>query len=95
MSDSSPVRITIVRLKNPCNACIIVGRLLVESIERVRQEWPELEVEERELEDVREAVNVPGIEIERFPALLLNGDQITAGSMITPRDLSRLVECIK
>jgi len=92
MSDRAPVHITLVRLKNPCNACIIVGRLLIESIERACRERPDVEFTETELADIRDAAKVPGVEIERFPAILLNGEQVTAGSMITPRELLKLME---
>ena len=95
MSEPVAIRVTLVRLKNPCNACIIVGRLLLESVERVKRDRPDIAFEQIELADVREAPRIPGIEVERFPSLLLNGEQISAGSMVTPRDLNEMMERLR
>lgn len=86
------VRLTLVRLAKACSSCAIVENLVREAVGRVRAEIPELDVSEHVVDSPREIAGVPNLEVERFPALILEGEQITAGSIITPRDLRRLVE---
>jgi hypothetical protein len=87
-----PLQLTIVRLARACSSCAIIENLVQESIRRVQRDYPQLEVNERVVDSIAEINAVEDLEVERFPAVILAGEQITAGSIVTPKELRLLVE---
>lgn len=85
------VRLKLVTLVQACSSCAIVETLVRESVEKVLAKAPNVEYEATFVGTPQEIEAVPNLEVERFPALLVNGEQITAGSIITPRDLEEIV----
>jgi len=86
------VKITLVSLKDPCTACNIIYGLIKETVEKVQKEYSNVEVELVELEHIKEASKVEGLEVEKFPAVLVNNEQITAGSLLTKRQLVSIIQ---
>jgi hypothetical protein len=80
-----------VTLRYPCTACVIIDQAVHEVVGKLKTLFPDLEIAERVLESPKEARSVEGLEIERFPALLLNGEQLTAGSIPNRRELERTI----
>jgi hypothetical protein len=79
-------------MEQPCTACVITGNLLSEVLDKILAERQEFELEKISLTHIKDAKNVPGLEIERFPALLVNGEQITAGSIMSKKQLLKLID---
>ena len=75
--------------KNPCTACVILNNLDCESLQKVADARSDFTWETVEIGHPSEARLVPGLEVESFPAVLLDGEQITAGNLLSPRLLER------
>ena len=82
------VHMKVISMKYPCTACLIVFQTVKESVERVLADFEGLEVEYIELEDLKDLHRLEGLEVEKFPALLINGEQVTAGSILSKRQLA-------
>lgn len=89
MSQAKP-RITMVSLKEPCSACLIIDGLLRETLDKLGRET-DIDVEFIVLENLKDVSKVEGLEVEKFPALLINGEQVTAGGLVTERQLRSLI----
>jgi hypothetical protein len=74
-------KITIVTLSQPCSACYITEGLVREMFNKFKKEFPFIDIEYIILDNLREVANIEGIEIEKFPAVLIDGEQVTAGSV--------------
>jgi len=85
------IKITLVSLKDPCTACNIIYGLIKETLEKIQKEYSNVEVDFIELEHIKNASEVEGLEVEKFPAVLVNGEQITAGSLITKKQLVSII----
>ncbi len=88
------VKITMVAMKEPCAACVITGDLLRETLEKLRSQRDDVEVSCVLLEHPGEAAGVEGLEVERYPALIINGEQVSAGSLLTVRQLNEMIDSI-
>ena len=86
------IKITLVSLKDPCTACNIIYGLIKETLEKIQKEYSNVEVDFIELEHIKNASKVEGLEVEKFPAVLVNGEQITAGSLITKKQLVSIIQ---
>jgi len=86
------IKITLVSLKDPCTACNIIYGLIKETLEKIQKEYSNVEVDFIELEHIKNASEVEGLEVEKFPAVLVNGEQITAGSLITKKQLVSIIQ---
>ena len=73
--------IQVISLKNPCSACLIVGGAVNEMLDKLKKDHENIKVERLVLEDLRQVHSVKGLEVEKFPAVIINGEQITAGSI--------------
>ena len=82
----------LVALAQPCSGCRIVEQLMWETLQRLRREHGELCVERVRLEHPSAARSVAGLEVERYPALIIGDEQVTAGSLLDRRRLGRLLE---
>jgi len=82
----------VVSLKEPCSACLITAGLLKEMLEKLKSKYCHMEVIYTTLEHIREASAVEGLEVEKLPALIVNGEQITAGGLPALGQLTALLE---
>lgn len=89
---SKKIKIHMVTLKEPCTACNIIGGLLRDMLTKLKTRYSEVEVSFEELQHLKEASAVEGLEVEKFPALLINGEQITAGTLPQYDQLVMLLE---
>lgn len=78
-----------VSLKSPCSACIIITNLLREILSEVEKENPAVQVQVILLQDARQVEKIPGAHGKRFPILLLDGKQISAGLLPRAEELER------
>jgi hypothetical protein len=79
--DSNNINIKVVALKNSCNACLITKGIVVEILEKLKKENVNIHLERIDLESLKDVQSVIGLEVEKFPAVIVNGEQITAGSI--------------
>lgn len=87
MTGKQTVQVTVVSLKEPCTACIIIDGLIKETLQKLQQQYPQLQVEILELDHLNQAAHIEGLEVEKFPAILINGEQVTAGSLPSRQQL--------
>ncbi len=71
-------------LDQPCTACLITCRLTEEIIEKVRKRGGDFPFRIVRLRHIKEAAAVEGLEVEKFPAVIIGGEQVTAGSFPHP-----------
>ena len=86
------ITITLVSLKDPCTSCHIIYGLIKEMLEKVQKEYSNIEVKFIELEHIKKAAEIEGLEVEKFPAVLINNEQITAGSLLTKQQLISIIQ---
>ncbi len=84
--------LTVVTIRQLCSACHIVEGALREIFARVQQQLPALELEWVVYDDPNTAMDYPGLELPKFPAIFLKGEQMTAGSIPSLRELTRWME---
>lgn len=86
------VEVNVVVLKDPCAACFIIGGLVKEMFDKFQKEMDFIKVEYIELENLKNLHLIKGLEVENFPAVIINEEQITAGSIPDKREIvKRLV----
>lgn len=86
------VKVNIVTLKEPCSACFIIGGLVKQMLDKLQKDMAFIEVEYTELEDLKNIHNIQGLEVEKFPAVIINGEQITAGTIPDKKEIkNRLI----
>ncbi|SHF87146.1 Thioredoxin domain-containing protein [Caldanaerobius fijiensis DSM 17918] len=99
MATDHGIKIQLVYLKEPCTACVIIGDAIKEILDKVQKECSyegiEVDIEMLELEDLKQVRFIEGLEVEKFPALLINGEQITAGNIPSKKQLMTTIKSIK
>lgn len=75
------VNITLVSLEQPCSACLIIEGHLKEMLGKIEKRMDYINIEHIVLENLKDLHRIEGLEVEKFPGLILNGEQITAGSL--------------
>jgi hypothetical protein len=85
------VKVNIVVLKDPCSACFIIGGLVKEIFDKLQKKMDYIDVEYTELENLENLHNIDGLEVESFPAIIINGEQITAGTLPDKREIVNLL----
>ncbi len=85
------MEVTLVCLKYPCSACLIVQNLMREILPKVCTPRG-ITHKEIVLDDPRLIYTVEGAEVEKFPMLLLDGEQVTAGNLLHARQLAAMLE---
>ena len=73
--------LTLVVMEEPCTACLITADSVKGLIRRIEREERQVSIEVVELSHPSEVAEIPGIEVEKLPALLIDGVQITAGTI--------------
>ncbi len=81
-----------VSLTEPCSACVMIDGLIHEMLDKLLIKFPQARIEYQVVEHLKDIRQVKGLEVEKFPALFLNDDQITAGTLPTPQQLRIWVE---
>lgn len=71
----------VVNLAQPCTACIITCSLVKEILKKLQKTHGDFSMEVVELAHIKDAVSVEGLEVEKFPAIIIDGEQVTAGSL--------------
>ncbi|MFW5684595.1 MAG: thioredoxin family protein [Spirochaetota bacterium] len=84
---SGRISLTLVVQRPPCGACQVIEQLTRESLEKVAGADPRITVELHEVRHPTELRRVAGLEVEKLPAVLINGEQVTAGRIVTTRDV--------
>jgi hypothetical protein len=75
------VAITLVSLEQPCSACIIIEGHIKEMLSKLEKRMDYIRMEHVIIDNLKEIHRIEGLEVEKFPALILDGEQITAGSL--------------
>ena len=90
--------IKLVTMANPCTACMIIDNLLRDLLHRTVEQLVlgglglDIDLEIVELLHPRECAGVAGLEVEKLPAILIDDEQITAGSLLHRRQLTQLLK---
>lgn len=86
------VKITIVTLKEPCSACLILNNLVNEIMAKLQKKFNNLDIQYIELSNLSKVHEIKGLEVEKFPAIIVNNEQITAGEL---PDINYLISAIE
>ena len=86
------VNINVVVLQDPCSACFIIGGLVKEMFNKLEKEMDFIDVKYTELEDLKNLHDIEGLEVESFPAIIINGEQITAGTVPNKKEVIKRLE---
>lgn len=86
------VKINVVELHYPCSACFIIGGIVKEMFDKLQKEMDVIDVEYIELENLKNLHGIEGLEVESFPAIIINGEQITAGTIPDKREIIKRIE---
>lgn len=86
------VKITIVTLKEPCSACLILNNLVKEIIAKLQKKFDNLDIQYVEFSNLARIHEIEGLEVEKFPAIIVNGEQVTAGEL---PDINYLISVIE
>ncbi|MBZ9685995.1 thioredoxin family protein [Clostridium estertheticum] len=86
------VKIVVVLLQDPCSACFIIGGLMREMFDKLQKKMEIIDVEYRWLENLKNLHSIEGLEVESFPAIIINGEQITAGTIPDKREIIKRIE---
>lgn len=84
-------KVVLITLEQPCTACLITCGLTEEIIKKVRDRYGDFDFEIVRLAHLKELRNVQGLEVEKFPAVIINGEQVTAGSFPRPELLKHYI----
>lgn len=85
------VKIQLVRPAHPCQACQITANLQEEVLAKLCGKHGGLVFEVVEFGTPAEMKAVENLEVEKFPAVIADGEQITAGSLYHLRRLERVL----
>lgn len=86
------VKITIVTLKEPCSACLILNNLVKEIMAKLQKKFDNLDIQYVEFSNLARIHEIEGLEAEKFPAIIVNGEQVTAGEL---PDINYLISAIE
>lgn len=86
------VKITIVTLKEPCSACLILNNLVKEIMAKLQKKFDNLDIQYVEFSNLARIHEIEGLEVEKFPAIIVNGEQVTAGEL---PDINYLISAIE
>lgn len=85
------IRIDVVSLSEPCSACNIIYGLVKEIMEKLKERYNFLDVNYIEIKNLKDIYFIEGLEVEKFPAIIINGEQITAGTIPDIKNLERII----
>jgi len=84
--------VTLVTMVHPCSACLINDNLMRELFAALEGSNPDVSFTVTVLNHPRELPSVEGLEVESLPAVLIDGEQITAGSLLHRRQLEGIIK---
>lgn len=87
-------KIVLLDLAQPCTACLITDNLLKEVFAKVRQLRPDVETDNIVLDNMRQLKDIPGVEVEKLPIVMIDGEQVTAGDFVTPRKILEMLDAM-
>jgi len=85
------VKITVVSLSDPCSACNIIYGLVKEIMNKFKEKYSFIDINYIEIKDLKDIYSIEGLEVEKFPAIIINGEQITAGTIPDIKELERII----
>jgi len=77
---------------HPCSACLMVDSLLRGLFEKISPEFEDVDFRVEVLNHPKEYPSVGGLEVERLPAIIIDGEQVTAGNLLHKRQLIKMIE---
>jgi len=78
--------------RSPCSSCLIIGSLNQRALQKLADSREDVTFELVEIDHPSELAKIPGIEVEKLPAILINEEQISAGSIVPGRKLAEWME---
>jgi hypothetical protein len=81
-----------ITMQHPCTACVIIDGLLKEVLQKVKNQVEGVQTEIIILKHPNELYSIEGVEVERLPIIMLDCEQISAGSFITDRQIISLIK---
>lgn len=90
--ENGKIIVKLVSLKDPCSACVIIDGLLKEMLIKIQKEMDNVQVEIIELNNLNQVHSIKGLEVEKFPAVLINDEQVTAGSLPSRQQLIAMIK---
>ena len=85
------VKVDIVFLEEPCSACLIIFNLIKEIMERLKGKYNFLEVNYIEIKKLEDLHSIKGLEVEKFPAIIIDGEQISAGTIPDIGEIEKII----
>ncbi|HON72259.1 MAG TPA: thioredoxin family protein [bacterium] len=85
------VKIDMVFLEEPCSACLIIFNLIKEIMERLKGKYDFLEVNYIEIKKLEDLHSIKGLEVEKFPAIIIDGEQISAGTIPDIGEIEKII----
>lgn len=79
-------------MANPCTACLITDGLMRGLLEKAAGQIDGVEFTVEELRRPSECAGVAGLEVEKLPAVIIDGEQVTAGGLLHKRQLIKMIE---
>ena len=79
-----------ITMQHPCTACVVL--MLKEVLQKVKNQVEGIQTEIIILKHPNELYSIEGVEVERLPIIMLDCEQISAGSFITDRQIISLIK---
>lgn len=86
------VKINVFILQEPCSACFIINGLVREIFDKLERKMDFIDVKYVVLENLKNLHNIEGLEVESFPAVIINGEQVTAGTIPDKREIIKRIQ---
>jgi hypothetical protein len=84
-------RITLISLEQPCSACLIIEGHINEMLAKLEKRQCGIEIQHIIIPDLKNVHSIEGLEVEKFPALIIDGEQITAGELPKIEQLLKII----
>ena len=84
--------VRLVTMKNPCQACMIVSDLMVGLFDKISAQYNDVEFLVIMLERPEELCKIPGLVMEKLPAVIINDEQVSCGNVLHRRQLKEYIE---
>lgn len=84
--------VQLVEMRNPCQSCIIVSDLMIGLFERIKADYPDVDFVITILDRPEDIRKVVGLEIEMFPAVLIDDEQVSCGNILHKRQLKAYID---
>lgn len=85
-------KVRLITQKQPCSACVITTNLNMETMDRIQKLRDDIDYELIEINHPKELMDIEGVEVEKLPIITVNGEQITAGTIMPVRRLNEILD---